>query len=183
MEPELNSTAYVILGLLRNEPRSGYEIKAAVDGSTRFFWAASYGQIYPELKRLAKLGLVTGSAEAHGRRRRTVYSLTPSGRAELARWLERPAEVFELRDEGLLKLFFADVLPAEAAVGALAAKRDRHASTVERLREIEGEISDENEFPCMVLRFGIEMNEWISAWFERERNRLAAETRAERKAA
>jgi DNA-binding PadR family transcriptional regulator len=50
---ELTHTAYVVLGMLRHEPRSGYEIKTVVDKSTRFFWAASYGQIYPELKRLA----------------------------------------------------------------------------------------------------------------------------------
>src|SRR5919197_4867217 len=121
---ELPSTAYVILGLLRKEPRSGYEIKAAVDHSTRFFWAASYGQIYPELKRLAELGLVEGASEDQGRRRRTVYRLTAAGRRQLVRWLELPAETLELRDEGLLKLFFADALPPEATPVALVAKRD-----------------------------------------------------------
>ena len=44
---ELSATAHVILGLVRTEPRSGYEIKAVVDNCARFFWAASYGQIYP----------------------------------------------------------------------------------------------------------------------------------------
>ena len=57
---ELSPTAYVILGMVSREPRSGYEIKAAVDSTTRFFWAASYGQIYPELKRLSEAGLVEG---------------------------------------------------------------------------------------------------------------------------
>ena len=53
---ELGKTAYVILGMLKLGRRTGYEIKALVDVSTRFFWAASYGQIYPELARLEKLG-------------------------------------------------------------------------------------------------------------------------------
>ena len=44
---ELSATGRVILGMLAVEPRSGYDIKAIVDHSTRFFWAASYGQIYP----------------------------------------------------------------------------------------------------------------------------------------
>ncbi len=57
---ELSATAYVILGMVSREPRSGYEIKALVDDTTRFFWAASYGQIYPELKRLSEAGLVEG---------------------------------------------------------------------------------------------------------------------------
>src|SRR2546423_7126877 len=49
---ELSATGYVILGLLSWRQMSGYDIKATVDNSTRFFWAASYGQIYPELRRL-----------------------------------------------------------------------------------------------------------------------------------
>ena len=44
---DLNPTSYVILGMLGMRPMCGYEIKAFVDKSTRFFWAASYGQIYP----------------------------------------------------------------------------------------------------------------------------------------
>ena len=55
------------------EPRSGYDIKQVVDHSTRFFWAASYGQIYPELKRLAAEGLIEPHAESEGGRRRTAY--------------------------------------------------------------------------------------------------------------
>src|SRR5262245_6095980 len=57
---ELSPTAYVILGMVSREPRSGYEIKGLVDDTTRFFWAASYGQIYPELKRLSTAGLIEG---------------------------------------------------------------------------------------------------------------------------
>src|SRR4051812_24633320 len=56
-ERPLSKTAYVILGMLRLDRRTGYEIKSLVDVSTRFFWAASYGQIYPELARLEDGGL------------------------------------------------------------------------------------------------------------------------------
>ena len=60
---ELSTTAYVILGMLAWGPSSGYDVKAVVDRSVRFFWAASYGQIYPELRRLSDAGLVKGAAE------------------------------------------------------------------------------------------------------------------------
>ena len=115
---QLSPTAYVILGFVRNEPRSGYEIKALVDNSTRFFWAASYGQIYPELKRLAEIGLIVGSDSPTGGRRRTVYEITADGEEELRAWLRQPPQAFEMRDEGLLKLFFANALPrGEAGQG------------------------------------------------------------------
>src|SRR5688572_15584193 len=103
---ELSPTGRVILGMLAVEPRSGYDIKAIVDKSTRFFWAASYGQIYPELKRLAERGLIEPEAEAEGGRRRTTYRLTEAGHDAFAAWIRDPELTHELRDEGLLKLFF-----------------------------------------------------------------------------
>ena len=70
---DLSKTAYVILGMLRMGKRTGYEIKSLVDVSARFFWAASYGQIYPELKRLEEAGLIRGQATETGERRRREY--------------------------------------------------------------------------------------------------------------
>ena len=84
---ELSPTAYVILGMLGWRPMSGYEIKSIVDKSTRFFWAASYGQIYPELRRLSDAGLIEGEASPQGGRKRNVYRLTTAGRKELRAWL------------------------------------------------------------------------------------------------
>ena len=180
---QLNPTAYVILGLVRKEPRSGYEIKAIVDNSTRFFWAASYGQIYPELKRLAEAGLVVGSDSSTGGRKRTVYEITADGEEELRAWLRQSPETFEMRDEGLLKLFFADALPREEAVEILRAMRAQRLAINARLRAIEqmkGEIED--PFPMIVLRGGLEFSEWFADWCERMEAQLldsALEKRSE----
>ncbi len=112
---ELSPTAYVILGFLEARPRSGYDIKQAVENSTRFFWAASYGQIYPELKRLEAAGLAKGQRDDAGGRRRIAYEITPAGRKALHDWLRETPEVNELRDEWLLKLFFS--MRAEPGTG------------------------------------------------------------------
>ena len=61
-----------------------------VDNTTRFFWAASYGQIYPELKRLSEAGLVEGVDAPTGGRKRTVYAITADGEEELKAWLRQP---------------------------------------------------------------------------------------------
>jgi PadR family transcriptional regulator AphA len=179
---ELSSTAYVVLGMLREKARTGYEIKQVVDNSTRFFWAASYGQIYPELKRLADAGLVKGEPDPRGERKRTVFRLTPAGRRELRRWLERQPETFEMRDEGLLKLFFSVAASPEAAAESVAAKRRYHEDKVEKLRAIEplAKAADDS-YPYMVLRHGIELSEWTIGWCERAERELARESR--RKAA
>jgi DNA-binding PadR family transcriptional regulator len=165
---QLNATAYVILGFLRGEPRSGYEIKALVDNSTRFFWAASYGQIYPELKRLSEAGLIAGKNLPTGGRKRTVYEITADGEEELRAWLRQPPQTFEMRDEGLLKLFFADALPREEALEILRSMKAQRLAMSERLRAIErmkGEIED--PFPMIVLRGGLEFTEWFAEWCER----------------
>src|SRR3954453_10708149 len=100
----LSSTAYVILGMLSWRPMTGYEIKSLVDKSTRFFWAASYGQIYPELRRLAADGLIEGKASPQGGRRRNVYRLTPAGRRELEAGLAGGGGGVRVRGEGPLEV-------------------------------------------------------------------------------
>jgi DNA-binding PadR family transcriptional regulator len=174
---ELGPTGYVILGMLRNGPRSGYEIKQVVDKSTRFFWAASYGQIYPELRKLAKAGLVEGESLPTGGRRRTVYRLTDAGLEELRRWLDRPSDRLELRDEGLLKLFFAGAAEPGKAVEIIDGKQRLTEEKLAALREIEPYAAAEassDPFPYLVLRYGLESSEWVIAWCERARAELAA---------
>jgi len=178
---DLSPTAHVILGMVSREPRSGYEIKALVDNSTRFFWAASYGQIYPELKRLAEAGMVEGVDAPRGGRKRTVYAITESGRAALTAWLRQPPRTYETRDEGLLKLFFAGVLPREEAVEIVRAMRRHRAGLVERLRAIEPKaLEKEDPYPLIVLRAGIEFNEWFAGWCERVETQLLAPAAKER---
>jgi DNA-binding PadR family transcriptional regulator len=173
---ELSPTAYVILGMVSREPRSGYEIKALVDDTTRFFWAASYGQIYPGLKRLSEAGLIEGSDVPRGERKRTVYAITKDGERELKDWLRQPPQTVEMREEGLLKLFFSGVLPAEQAVGTLRSMREHRLGIAARLRAMEPgaekKLEQDDPFPLIVLQGGIEFNEWFADWCERMEARL-----------
>jgi DNA-binding PadR family transcriptional regulator len=178
---ELSPTAYVILGMVSREPRSGYEIKAVVDDTTRFFWAASYGQIYPELKRLSEAGLVEGIDASRGERKRSVYAITADGEKELKAWLRKAPATSEMREEGLLKLFFAGVLPPEEALATLRAMREQRLGLAARLRSMEPQaLAKEDPFPLMVLRGGIEFNEWFADWCERMERRLLDPAREKR---
>ena len=185
---ELSATAKVILGMLAARPRSGYEIKQLVDNSTRFFWAASYGQIYPELKRLADAGLIKGADASQGARQRTVYELTAKGRRAAREWIGAAPQTFEMRDEGLLELFFAgSVEPTRSP--EIARERAAQASRVAaQLADLEERLDagDAGGQPphspdagsLTVLRYGIEMNEWIAEWFERAARDLESEPAA-----
>jgi DNA-binding PadR family transcriptional regulator len=179
---DLSPTSRAILGVLGLGPRSGYEIKQLVDNSTRFFWAASYGQIYPELRRLADAGLVTGKPDPRGGRQRTVYRLTAAGAQALREWLATPPQIQENRDESLLKVFFSDFAGPETTLEALEAKAAYHRGVVARLAEIESEAAkDPRSSTYLTLRFGIACNEFAAEFCDREAKRLRAATR--RKAA
>ena len=176
MSAELSPTGRLILGMVRMGKRTGYEIKQLVDVSARFFWTTSYGQIYPELKRLEQAGLIAGEAEPTGGRSRTVYSLTAAGEQALDAWLNAGDElVWELRDEGLLKLFFsADRDPGDIHAH-LRSVRDRSESVAEQLRALRTETGDPDQpGPRMVLEFGIAFNEWLADYWARVDERLGA---------
>jgi PadR family transcriptional regulator AphA len=171
---KLSGTARVILGMLRIQPMSGYEIKGAVDQSTRFFWAASYGQIYPELRRLARERLIEGEPAARGARRRTVYTLTRKGEEALDTWLEAPPEPPELRFEGLLKLFFLRADERDTARAHLQSMRRQNSAALRRLREIEPAaqaLPDGSQL--LVLRSGITAFEAIEGWLDDAERQLA----------
>jgi len=163
----------VVLGLLAEAPRSGYDIKTVVDRSTRFFWAASYGQIYPELRRLESDGLVVGEDAPNGARDRRVYKLTPAGHQALVDWLLGSTTTIELRDESLLRLFFADTLPHEQALQLLEGRKRGHEQYLEILREIEALPGGKDPtFVDLVLHWGIDFNEWGARWCEQQLRRL-----------
>jgi PadR family transcriptional regulator, regulatory protein AphA len=178
---ELSKTASVILGMLELGPRSGYEIKSLVDISTRFFWAASYGQIYPELARLEEHGLIRGELDRSNGRRRKTYELTPAGEDALRRWLtSKEALHIELRHEGALKFFFSDCLSEEERLELIRRVRDEHEQVADQLRRIEPaarEAADStgNRAPYMTLEFGIAYQEFIADWCRKAESRLALE--------
>ena len=168
----------VILGLLAGGPRSGYDVKAIVDRSTRFFWAASYGQIYPELRRLEREGLIAGEEVPNGRRRRRVFRLTEEGREAFLGWLRGSETTIELRDESLLRLFFADALPREQALELLEGRRRGHQWFLDTLRAIDARPGTDTPFVDLVLRWGLAFNEWGAQWCTDELARLEAEDEA-----
>jgi DNA-binding PadR family transcriptional regulator len=164
--------------MIRLGKRTGYEIKQLVDVSARFFWTTSYGQIYPELKRLEQAGLIEGEAAPTGGRNRTVYSLTSAGERTLDEWLASRGElVWELRDEGLLKLFFSEGRDPDEVVELMRSARARSEAVAAQLRELAPDGLDEpGPGPMLALEFGIAFNEWLAEWWRDAEERVARAT-------
>lgn len=133
--PQLSPTSYVVLGLLMAYgPTTSYELKKRAAATVGNFWIFAHSQLYDEPVRLARQGLVTEETEAAGRRRRT-YHVTPAGEAAMRDWLGSPTHgKTEVRDPGLLKLFFGG-LGSPRDMRALA--RDQQQAHSRRAQELE----------------------------------------------
>jgi PadR family transcriptional regulator, regulatory protein AphA len=156
----LSPPTYVVLGMVRLGARSGYEIKQMVELSIRFFWTISHVQIYPALRQLESEGLIVGRDDPRGRLPRRVYEITERGEQVLEEWVaEAEPMPFELRDLGMVKLFFADAVSDEQALGLLAAVRNRSEERLSLLLEIvptaESAGDDGSHFPNLTLQMGI----------------------------
>jgi DNA-binding PadR family transcriptional regulator len=122
---KLNATSYVVLGMLSHGPATSYDLKQRIAYTIGNFWAFAHSQIYDEPVRLVSDGLVTETVEEGGRRKRT-YAITGSGREALRDWLATPThDQTEVRDLGLLKLFFASF---GDRADLLRLARDQHES-------------------------------------------------------
>lgn len=168
--PDLPVSSYVILGLLAT--RGGatpYALKKWVDESIGYFWDFPRAQLYIDPERLTRLGLVAEKREPGGRRRR-VYSITAAGEDELRRWLHQPAVAeVELRDQGLLKLFFGSLLSVDDVVALAQRERDLHRQRLGAYLQIRAEIERhpyrEAAFALATLRMGITYEEAsVAVW-------------------
>jgi DNA-binding PadR family transcriptional regulator len=124
----LGPISHLVLGTVAMLGRSTpYDLKRFVQVGLANFWPFPQTSLYAEPKRLAEAGLLEETREESGRRRRH-YTITETGRQRLAEWLSEPVATHtEIRDLGLLKLFFAELAEPEAVL-ALA----REQATAQR---------------------------------------------------
>lgn len=172
----LSGTAHLLLGMIGVKGRrSGYEIKRLVEVSTRFFWAASPGQIYPELKRLESDGLLTRSEEPQGGRPRNVYAVTERGEEALREWLTDGSDLlFEHRDEALLKIFFADALNPEEQIEVVRAMRAKHEAILDGIRTATPPYLPDRKFGYISWLYGLGLHGWVVDWCKQLERDLAA---------
>lgn len=111
------SIPHALLGLLARAPMHGYELKTAFETELASLLTLNYGQLYPALDRLETDGLVIKERVAQDDRPdKKVYSITPRGREELAKWLGEPSPPPKLnRDEFTFKLMAVGVLSVDEA--------------------------------------------------------------------
>ena len=157
----LTPTSYIVLGLIGAAGRATpYDLKQMHAAGIGGFWTLNHAQLYAEPDRLVEGGYLERRARGR-RRRRKLYELTKAGRTALDDWLANPSDEFtELRDVGLLQLFFgAD--PKQVAAVQLRI----HGEALARYEELHENAGDWLAGPRLVLESGIgHEREWLRFW-------------------
>lgn len=166
----LTTTSYAVLGLLGVRSWSSYELTGQMSRALRWFWPRAQSNLYLEPKKLVAHGLARATADAVGRRPRTVYRITPKGRRALRRWLDEPGAGPVLEWEQLLKVFFAEHGTKSAALANLRAARewgdDIEALSIALSREYLAGGPFPDRMPQLILtgHFLTEFGDLVSRW-------------------
>ena len=187
MTKRISSSMEVLLGLLAIEAMSGYDLGLTIRSSVGHIWNESYGQIYPNLKKMAADGLVTAKVERQkGKPDRTIYTITKRGHERLVHWLTVPPQPEIPRNEFLLKLFFGARIPTEILIGWVEHLVESESAVLRELTRVEREeIAQNRHYPGapywkMAARFGqLELKAHLK-WAEETLNELRKIARKEK---
>lgn len=154
------------LGLLAQEPGSGYDLLRRFEKSMANVWPATQSQLYGELNRLADAGLI--EVTDIGPRGRKEYAITSAGRTELQRWMMSPEDDPPFRDTSLLRVFLLGELEPDTARRHMVAVAEHADSEVKRLKALKDSIvwnhGDDLFFGRAALEYGLRLGAMEATW-------------------
>ncbi|RKX77641.1 MAG: hypothetical protein DRP87_08560 [Spirochaetes bacterium] len=183
MRKRKSKTRYLIMGLLSEGPMSGYDIRRITLERFRFFWSESFGQIYPELRRLEQDGLIARLEEKDTPRHKKRFSLTEKGMEMLRQWLLSPAETEQMRFEVLLKCYFSYLAPKGTILNHVKDFRRRYTDVLNQLLVIERELQvapdsfNNHWYVLATVRLGIKTYRAYLSWAEEILNEFKEDPR------
>ena len=150
----MRTLKYAILGLLNKGPMTGYELAKEFNYELAEFWYANHSQIYPELKKLHKEGLVDFDVEISGDILETKrYSITEAGRNDFMQWLYKDEKIQRTpKNTFRLRMYFSNNLDLKARIQLLENQKMQH---IKRLNTLMKTCEQYPETPpCNSDRFG-----------------------------
>ena len=166
---------FAILGLIQDQPLSGYRIRKQFEETALGNYSSSPGTIYPALKRLERLGLIekmviNDSKKSH-------FQITSKGVLILRGWFVKPIEQKDVEkniDELLLRFAFMETLVnKEQKMAFLTAFRDRLKVYIKELKKYYDQ--EANEMPLhgkLALQHGIDSAKVTLNWCKKALTRL-----------
>lgn len=159
-------TEYILLGFLMEKDMTGYDMKQHMSFSTSYFVDASFGSIYPSLKRLETKGLVELKESTENGKLKKIYSINEQGKAEFLRWLATPIAVSRTDiSSPLAKIFFFRYLPREQATQLIEQCINDLACYKKSLLELKGKVEHKADpFELCTLNFGLDCYDFAINW-------------------
>ncbi|WP_047998608.1 PadR family transcriptional regulator [Lactiplantibacillus herbarum] len=132
-----NKLQFIILGLLNQQPLTGYDLTKAFDNEIGEFWQAQHSQIYPQLKRLEEQGYVTHEITLSGEKlEKKLYHITTSGSELLHGWISvGTPDLTATKDEFILKLYFIQTNHDPRLTAMLNEQFQLHSDKLAHLQE------------------------------------------------
>jgi PadR family transcriptional regulator AphA len=165
---ERMSLRHAVLGMLADEPGSGYDLLRRFERAMASVWPATQSQLYGELGKLEAAGMIHVHAE--GPRGRKEYEITEAGLDELRHWLIDVDPGGPPRSAGLLRVYFLGSVSPVQARGYVASMGESARAREERLDELEGSIDwgDDNQsvYGRLVLEWGKRFSAMQREWAE-----------------
>ncbi len=167
---------HAILTALREQKASGYELSKRFDLSVANFWAATPQQIYRELERLERSGMIDAEVvEQASRPNKRVFTVTEEGLRELDEFVSAELRPTAIRDDLLVKVAALDENNADAVARAVEerlARTEAKLQLYKRLRSTMSASLDDGASPAsgqplgsyLTLMRGISFEEGNRDW-------------------
>ncbi len=179
----LSTLDVAMMGLLRMAPMSGYELRKVFATTPLGVYSSSPGAIYPALKKLSRLGLVSGTIRTGKTRRPTeTFSLTHEGVTALRHALIAPITLDDVAwrmPELMLRFAMMEsALSRPQILAALANLESQVRSHVGSLKEFHRKIAESlSLFGRLIFESGIADYENRALWARRTIDRLKKKRR------
>ncbi|MBS4213667.1 MULTISPECIES: PadR family transcriptional regulator [Neobacillus] len=164
----------VILGFLYEEPMSGYDIKQMMENSVSYFFDASFGAIYPALRKMEKEGLVEKQViQQEGKPNKNLFAITEAGREQFQQYLNSPINPTVTRSDILIRIFFGRFTTKEKIIEWLEEEREKNQAMYNNLNRIDEMCgADMEHYKRFTLQFGIRQAEMVVNMIDEELKKL-----------
>lgn len=172
---------YVLLGFLTYSDLTGYEIKKIMTHSTSNFIDASFGSIYPALKRLELKSWISSYEVQTGKKMTKKYQLTTAGNDQFLQWLKKPIEYSPFNHEFLAKMFFFKNIEHEVVVDQIKCVIAGVEARLDGLKNLRNH--EDHDEACIIegfegdtLDFGIANYTHQLEWFNQYLKRIVSQS-------
>lgn len=132
------SLRFALLALLTSRPMTGYDVSKQFSQSVAHVWHAPDSQIYPELNRMERDGLLESTVVPWGKKgTKKEYAVTESGVKAFREWMDAPIEIRRQREPAYLKAAYLEWAEPGAARAELEQFRNHwteHLAMLEATR-------------------------------------------------